>query len=808
LAKKPRKRPQARKRKKTVKPRGNWFRRLFAYLFLLACVGCVALAGYAIYLDGEIRARFEGARWTLPAKVYAKPQDLYAGLELSREALIQRLQRQGYRPDDSLTSTGTYRSSGNTLDIHVRAFSYWDGERPARKIRLTFAAGSITEFKAMDNGEDLSLIRLDPLLIGSIYPTTGAGEDRILVQLDEVPDMLPAGLIAVEDKSFMSHWGISISGIARAALADLKAGRIVQGGSTITQQLVKNFYLDNERTLARKAKEALMAILLELHYSKAAIMETYLNEVYLGQDGSRAIHGIGLASYFYFRKPLSELQPSNIALLVAIIKGPSYYNPRRYPERARQRRNLVLDIFYEEGLIGEQAWREAKASDLDVGSRGQATTARYPAFIDLVKHQLRGQYDQADLTEEGLRIFTTLDPSLQAIVQRQLSSGLDAVEEARGIEAGKLEGAAVVTSVEGGHVLAFVGGRKAGYAGFNRALDARRLIGSTIKPFVYLAALEQPRKYNVLTPLDDSPLSVQLRNGDVWQPRNFSRRSHGTAVPLYYALAKSYNIATARLALDVGIPNIIDTLQRLGYPEQPLAVPSVSLGAVNMSPFQVTQLYNTIAADGYYTPLTSINAVTTAEGEPLSRHQLSLKQVVDSGTNFILTWIMRRIMHQGTGTGAYNVLPADMEVAGKTGTSDGGRDAWFAGFTDNRVAVVWTGNDQNEPMNLTGATAALPIWARIIKNIDARSLMPQPPENVATLPLRLIYAPGRVAYGDAGAQQMRYSRECDDAILVPFIASHVPNGLGRCDSDILSWRSSGPRDDNNDEPGWFERLFR
>src|SRR5699024_10437455 len=312
----------------------------------------------------------------------------------------------------------------------------------------------------------------------------------------------------------------------------------------------------------------------------------------LGQDGSRAIHGIGLASYFYFRKPLSELQPSNIALLVAIIKGPSYYNPRRYPERARQRRNLVLDIFYEEGLIGEQAWREAKASDLDVGSRGQATTARYPAFIDLVKHQLRGQYDQADLTEEGLRIFTTLDPSLQAIVQRQLSSGLDAVEEARGIEAGKLEGAAVVTSVEGGHVLAFVGGRKAGYAGFNRALDARRLIGSTIKPFVYLAALEQPRKYNVLTPLDDSPLSVQLRNGDVWQPRNFSRRSHGTAVPLYYALAKSYNIATARLALDVGIPNIIDTLQRLGYPEQPLAVPSVSLGAVNMSPFQVTQLYN------------------------------------------------------------------------------------------------------------------------------------------------------------------------------------------------------------------------
>src|SRR5699024_4569255 len=522
----------------------------------------------------------------------------------------------------------------------------------------------------------------------------------------------------------------------------IRAGHVVQGGSTITQQLVKNFYLTSKRTFERKAREALMAILLEAHYSKSAIMEAYLNEVYLGQEGSRAIHGFGLASYFYFRKPLSELRPRGIALLVALVKGPSYYSPRSHPERARKRRNLVLDIFHDRALIGDAAWQQARAADLGVSNKKQAATSRYPAFIDLVKYQLRGQYDHKDLTEEGLRIFTTLDLSVQSTIQQQVAAGLDEIEAAHNIKQGTLQSAAVVTSVEDAQVLGMVGSRTPGYAGYNRALNSRRLIGSTIKPVVYLAALQQPEQWNVLSPLDDSPISVRLPNNDIWQPQNYSRRSHGSQVPLYYALTNSYNLATVHLALDLGIPNIIDTLQALGYPDKPLAVPSLALGAVAMSPLQVAQLYNTIASGGYRAPLTAITAVTTADGEPLTRHEFKLRRTIDSGPNFLLTWILRQVARRGTGASAYNILPSTMEFAGKTGTSDGGRDAWFSGFTENRVVVVWTGNDDSKALNLTGATAALPIWAQIVAHIDANSLVPVAPDDVTTVPLRMEYAPG------------------------------------------------------------------
>lgn len=773
-------------------------------MLLLASIGAAVLAGYAIHLDKRVRAEFEGARWTLPAKVYARPLTLYAGLDLSREQLIYRLERQGYRPSQTLDSTGTYRTPGDALEIHVRGFAYWDGYRPARKIKLTFNGDGVAGLKAIDGQSDLALIRLDPLLIGSIYPVRGAGEDRILVNLKHVPDLLPAGLIAVEDKNFMEHWGVSITGILRAAWADLKAGAIVQGGSTLTQQLIKNMYLNNQQTFVRKAKEALMAILLEMHYSKAAIMEAYLNEVYLGQDGRRAIHGFGLASYFYFQKPLSELRPRAIALLVAMVKGPSYYNPRRYPDRALARRNLVLDIFHDSGLIEDAAWKQAKASELGVTGESQIATARYPAFIDLVKRQLHDQYDEQDLTEDGLRVFTTLVPSVQTTVQKQVAKGVTTVEKARGIDKGMLQSAAIVTSVEGAHVLGLVGGRNPGYAGFNRALDARRQIGSTMKPVVYLTALLNPDVYNVLTPLDDSPLRVELPNGDVWAPENYSHRSHGTQVPMYYALEHSYNLATARMALNIGIPNVIDTLQALGYPGDPLAVPSLALGAVGMSPFQVAQIYNTIAAGGYYTPLTAITAVTTAQGEPLTRHQMTIERVIDNGPVYLLTWMMRRVARFGTGSNAYRVLPSSFEFAAKTGTSDGGRDGWFSGFTENRVIIVWTGNDDNKSMGLTGATAALPIWSRIVKHIDARSLVPVPPSNIVSLPLRLIYEPGLASLPSGST--LDYSQNCNNTTPVPFMAGHVPAGLEQCDSGIMSRNNaSTPAEE---EPGWFEQLFR
>lgn len=787
-----------------AKEKRGFFRRLLPYVFLLGCIAAAVLAGYMVYLDGAVRAQFEGTRWTLPAKVYASPLELYTGLDLTRSEIVSRLDRQGYRASSSLSRSGTYRSSAGQLDIHTRAFHFWDGKQDAREIRLNFNSSGVSSLSALDNAGDPALIRLDPLMIGSIYPKQG--EDRILVKLGEVPPMLPAGLITVEDRDFMNHWGVSPKSILRAAVANLRAGGVVQGGSTITQQLVKNFYLNNQQTLVRKAKEALMAILLDAHYSKPEILEAYLNEVYLGQDGGRAIHGFGLASYFYFQKPLEELQPQEIALLVAMVKGPSYYDPRRNAERALRRRNLALDMFHSAGFLEDESWREAKKADLGVTARTVRSTSQYPAFIDLVRRQLLGQYKDADLTEEGLRIFTTLDPAVQAAAEQRVSDGLDKVEAARGISRDSLQASAVVTSVEGGRVLALVGGRDAGFAGFNRALDARRPIGSLMKPVVYLTALAEPSKYNVLTPLDDGPLAVKLANGDTWRPNNYSMRSHGSEVPLHYALTHSYNLSTARLALDVGIPNVIETLKKLGYNGDPLSVPSLALGAVDMAPMQVAQIYNTLAAGGYYTPLLAIRDVTTRDGEPLSRYPLKIRRAVDESPVYITNWILQRVARYGTGASMYKTLDRSINVAGKTGTTDDLRDSWFAGFAANRLAVVWVGRDDNKPAQLTGATGALQLWAGIMADIDPRGLMNVPPEDVVEIPLRMRFDPSGTSGNDYGG--------CSGTTPVPFVRGEVPDGLSDCDSDIMRenrYRRERPRQQEQqqeqDEGNWLQRLF-
>lgn len=764
-----------------------------------------------VHLDHEVRAKFEGTRWKLPAKVYASPLELYAGLDMSEQGLEQRLKRQGYRQTRSIHDPGTFSVSGATLSLHTREFQFWDGTQPDRRLRLRFNGTSVASIKAIDDQGKLALIRLDPLLIGSIYP--GKGPDRILVKLGEVPPMLPAGLITVEDKHFMTNWGVSPESILRAAWADLRAGHVVQGGSTITQQLVKNFYLNNRQTIGRKIKEALMAILLDAHYSKDEILEAYLNEVYLGQDGPRAIHGFGLASYFYFRKPVQELQPSEIALLVAMVKGPSYYSPRRHPDRAKTRRNTVLDMFHNAGFLKDKAWHKAKAAPLGVSNRSAHGDTQYPAFIDLVRRQLHGQYQDSDLTDEGLRIFTTLDPRVQSAAEKEVDDGLNRAERAHGLDKDSLESAAVVTSVEGGNVLALVGGRDRGYAGYNRALNAHRQIGSLMKPIDYLTAIKNPSKFNPITPLDDSPLAVKLANGKTWRPHNFSRRSHGTNVPLYYALEHSFNLAGSRLALSVGIPNIIDTLHDLGYQGDPMAVPSLALGAVDMTPLDVAQMYNTLATGGYYTPLRAIRDVTTRNGKPLNRYPLKIHQVIDPGPAYMMQWLLERVARHGTGSHMYRVLDESKQMAGKTGSTNKLRDAWFAGFGANRVGVVWVGRDDNKSAHLTGATGALPIWSRIMNDIDARGIVNTPPDSIAQVPLKMVFDPGAPNQGLGSDPDSRYNdgQNCPNAVKVPFVKGYVPQGLKPCDTDIMSQnarhRQQHKHKHKEDKGNWFQSLF-
>lgn len=785
-------------------------------MLVLGCAGLAVLAVYTVYLDREVRNQFEGARWTLPAKVYAQPLELYAGEDLGPQQLVSTLKRQGYRRSEDMDGPGEYRQVRSGIDIHTRAFKFWDGDQKPQKVRVKFNGDAVSGLQGLSGDKNIALVRLDPLLIGSIYPAQG--EDRILVKLDSVPPMLPAGLIVVEDRDFLTHYGVSPKAILRAAIANLRAGHVVQGGSTITQQLVKNFYLSNQQTLARKAKEALMAVLLDAHYSKNDILEAYLNEVYLGQDGSRAIHGFGLASYFYFQKPLEELQPQEIALLVGLVKGPSYYNPRRHPERALARRNLVLDMFHKAGFIDDKQTTRAKGSSLGVVNKAPKGTTQYPAFIDLVRRQLQGQYRDEDLTSEGLRIFTTLDPHTQSVTESHIAKGIKDLEKSRHLEAGELQSAAVVTSVEGGRVLALVGGRDAHYAGFNRALDARRPIGSLMKPVVYLTALDQPSRYNVLTPLDDGPLTVRLPNGDVWQPHNYERVSHGHAVPMYEALVHSYNVATARLALQVGLPNVVKTLKKLGYPGDPIPVPSLALGAVDMSPLDVAQIYNTLAAGGYYTPLLAIRAVTTKDGEPLSRYPLQIRRAVDGQALYLLNWIMQKVPREGTARSAYYTLPKRLNVAGKTGTTDDLRDSWFAGYAQNREIVVWVGRDDNGKSAFTGASGALQLWARIMRDLHPRSYDPLKPEGVETVPVLL----GKAA--EAPAQPVdtgglfggHPKRDCSAAQPVPFMAGYVPESIKPCRAaPDTQAPADGDRDRDTGEPNtkskdsnWFMDLFK
>ncbi|MES0874343.1 penicillin-binding protein 1B [Sinimarinibacterium thermocellulolyticum] len=737
---------------------------LASTLLVAASVGLVFLSAYLLRLDREIRERFAGARWALPAQVYAAPMEIYTGLELSPTELVHELNRLGYREDPHLAGPGSFVPSRSQIDIHVREFAFWDGPQPAQTLAVRFGGERIASIARIGDGAPVDIFRLDPMLIGSISPSHG--EDRVLVRIDEVPQLLIDGLVAVEDRQFYSHFGVSPRAILRAMLANLRAGRVVQGGSTITQQLVKNFFLNNRQTWARKINEAFMALLIERHYDKDEILEAYLNEVHLGQDGSRAVHGFGLGARFYFNKPLAELEPQEIALLVGLIKGPSFYNPRRHAERALARRNLVLEVFLADGLIDEAAYRRALAQPLGVDGGRSGGAERYPAFVDLVKRQLRGQYDEADLTNEGLRIFTTLNPRVQEALERRIVEGLAEIERTRKIKPQTLQAAGVITSADGGEVLALVAGREVRFAGFNRALDAQRPIGSLVKPFVYLTALERPGEFNLYSILPDEPIELRLPHGALWAPRNYDRQLHGPQ-PLYRALAQSYNLPTVYTGLRVGAEQVLRTIRRAGYEGDAQALPSLFLGAIGMSPLQVAQIYGTLAAGGFQAPLSAIREVQTKDGEPLSRYPIAVRQTLPDGPVYLIGWGMQRVVSEGTGRGVYAALPGHAIVAGKTGTTDDYRDSWFAGFSADRVAVIWVGRDDNQPTGLSGASGALPIWARVMRDIGVRNFDPIPPASVELL--RVDRLTGLLADGG-----------CSDTLEIPFMAGWGPQEWAPC----------------------------
>lgn len=731
------------------------------WLTRAALVAVLALVTYVVYLDFSVRKQMEGKRWALPASVYTQPLEIYAGKPIGNRALVEELRAVGYRRDPRLSQPGTYTTGPSTVSFHAREFRFEDARIPSRRLEVAFRGERIEAIRTIQ-GRGVAIARVEPRQIGTVSPTRR--EDRKLIELEDVPEHLIGALLATEDKHFTEHFGIDLRGLARAMWANIKAGGIVQGGSTITQQLVKNFYLTSERSLSRKINEMIMAILLELHYDKREILETYLNEVYLGQAGNRAIHGFGLASIFYFDRPVSELAVHETALLVALAKGASYYNPRKHPQRARKRRDLVIGRMQELAYLDRRQASAARSAPLEVTARGPTTATVYPAFVGLMREQLQDEYRDRDLRTEGLRIFTTLDPRVQRTVEDATRRRLGEIENRGGNDPGSLNAAVVVARVESGEVVALLGGRDARFSGFNRAVDAERPVGSVIKPGVYLAALEASAEFNLATVVKDEPITITQRGAPDWSPENYTKEYHGNTL-LIDALAKSMNVATARVGMAVGIDRVVDMIDRLGVRKRIPEYPSIVLGAVELSPVEVAQMYLTVANSGFRTTLRTTRSVLSNSDEPLSRYPIDVKQVVEPDTVSLLHFALQEVVRSGTARALNKRFDPDLGLAGKTGTTDGFRDSWFAGYAGNYVTVVWIGRDDNGKTGLSGASGAMLLWADIMERLD---LAPTSPVNRGRTQFAKIDEQGRLAKG------------CINGRRLPFIEGTVPRRTAPC----------------------------
>ncbi|WP_410211696.1 penicillin-binding protein 1B [Aquirhabdus sp.] len=739
---------------------------------VILVVIAVVLIGLGIYvarLDSVVRTKFEGQRWEIPAKVYARPLELYVGATVDKKGIKDELELLGYKSSDSYQTSGTYTDSANTLFIHTRGFNFGTSKEPEQVLKVQFTTTSANNGIAdiqSTQPNTTGVARLEPVLIGGIYPRIN--EDRVLIKLSETPQSLVDALIATEDRSFYQHHGVSIRGLGRALLSNATGGAR-QGGSTLTQQLVKNFYLTSERTLKRKATEAVMALLLESHYSKNEILETYLNEINLGQNGNRSINGFGLASQFYFGQPIQELKLNQVALLVGLVKGPSEYNPWRHPEASLARRNVVLQNMLDQGKITQEQYQAAHDMPLGIVEKPTAGQSLYPDFLDMVRRQLRLEYQETDLTSDGLQIFTTLDPRVQNAADAAFAETLNKIVKSNPKRLTGLQGAVLVGNPQNGEILAVVGGSGL-FTGYNRALDARRQVGSLFKPAVYLTALASGR-YNLASLVDDGPVNITGAGMSNWQPKNYDLQDHGV-VSLTDALAHSYNQATVNLGMQLGVPQVVGTLKDLGINATLPTYPSVLLGAANLAPLDILNMYGTIASDGFQHPPRAIISVIKATGEPLQRYGLSMRQSVDPAPTYLLNYAMQQVVKSGTAQAANRTLSPALNLAGKTGTTNDLRDSWFAGYSGNYVSVVWVGQDDNRPTGLSGASGALPIWINLMSRLKLTPVELAQPDGVVW------------QWVDAASGQVS-AEGCPGATYIPMLRTTLPSQISPCGQEKI-----------------------
>ncbi len=707
-------------------PRDPVLRAALVVFLILAVSFTVLFSYFYIKYDRIIVKRFRSPVFANSAKIYALPKTVRDGEQIQAKDIAAELRRAGYSDKDGQSTLGTFHVSKDGIEITPGPESYHSPE-PAR---ISIQDGQVD--KISSNGNDLSAYELEPQLVTALFDAEQRSK-RELVKYDDIPPQMVQAVLAIEDRRFFEHSGVNFLRMAEAAWIDVVRGRHEQGGSTLTMQLSRGFFLTPEKTIKRKLTEMLIAEELEQKFTKKQIFEFYANWVDLGQRGSFAISGFAEASKAYFNKDLKDITLPEAALLAGIIQRPSYLSPYRHPERALERRNLVLESMVETHAITREQADKAKAAPLKLAPPNvEASDAPY--FVDMVRDQLISKFNETELNDQSYRIYTTLDPDLQKAAAQSVEMGIKLVDDqvkklrTKKVKVGKkfettvapgpqAQVAMVVLDPHTGAVLALVGGRDYGWSQLNHAV-AKRPTGSIFKPFVYAAAMNTALdgSQTVLTPasvVTDAPSSFAY--GDqIYEPRNYKEEYKGD-VSLRYALAMSLNNATVKVAEQVGYDKVADLAKSAGIASVK-ATPAMALGSYDASPLDMTGAYTSFANNGIRLSPILLRSVRNGKGDVIANYTTDQRQVLDPRIAYVMTNMMEGVINNGLGYTAVRLRGFTLPAAGKTGSS---HDGWFAGYTSNLLCIVWVGYDDYSDLRLSGAMTAAPIWTEFMKRASA-----------------------------------------------------------------------------------------
>ncbi|EBG4237222.1 penicillin-binding protein 1B, partial [Salmonella enterica] len=677
-------------------------------LILASMLVCIAMGIVWIYylikdIDQQIESHMHTGIWEMPAKIYSRSWVFSRGESVNIEYLRSVLETSRYHLSSSLKKTGDYALSNSEILIYKRGFVYPNHVSTPKKIRVKFSGEVISSITEIEEGISISSIEIEPTFVSMLYSSDE--ENRIFQRLDSFPKSFIKMLVATEDRQYWSHYGINPIAIFRAFIQNILAGKTVQGGSTLTQQVVKNMFLTRERTYTRKIKEIVMSIIFDFKFSKRKILEIYLNEVYLGQDGSHGIYGFPLASTYYFGRPINELNISQQAMLIGMAKGASLYNPWTNPKSTRVRRNQVLQAAFNTKTITSDSYHQAIHSNISVLEKG-TVFIQYPALINRLKKEIINN-KSIDVSElSGSKIFSSFDPLAQKSAELAVTRTMMKISNRSSKK--NLQAALIVIESKTGNIRAIVGDRDVKYNGFDRASDSKRQIGSLVKPFVYLTALQNPNLYRLNTWIEDKPVNIDLGNNKFWSPRNHNRKYSGQ-VMLVDALARSVNVATVNLGLAVGINSISDVIRSTGITHAKITkTPSMLLGTLDMSPLELAKGYQTIANLGRYTGSNSVEVIVNKRDKIIYQLKKTSNQTIPSQAAWLTLYAMQQSVQIGTSRRLGKEFQ-NLKLAGKTGTSSNNRDSWFVGIDGHNVVLAWAGLDNNQPSGLWGANGSLLI---------------------------------------------------------------------------------------------------